>query len=259
MAVQTQSARSGPGTRQAPDCEKTALAALKRAGIGASSRTKTLGWHDRDPQSAWCRRAASGRARLGYAGGSRRSSEPFELGDPELARILDRQSFTLNLGKSRNCYGRNNNNDQRHIPTRLLNVLRKRPRVVIYRVSVDNAVGMFVSNNVAVSPARVMESKAEVVMAGVSCRGFRCGNADALERKREGRQHHHDDGKLPKRMPCAVHRPIPGKWRLTLQEGWSENKALLALLGRPYPSSPETRVTTPGRRFATPSWCYLFG
>ena len=70
-----------------------------------------------DPQSARHRRAASGHARLGYAGGSRRSSEPFAIGDPELARVLDRKSFARNFGTGRNCYGRNYANHKRHIPT----------------------------------------------------------------------------------------------------------------------------------------------
>jgi hypothetical protein len=140
-----------------------------------------------DPQSARRRRAASGHARLGYAGGSRRSSQPFEIGDPELARILDRQSFARNVGNTRNCYGRNNANHKRHIPTWLLDVLRKRARVVIYRVGMDSAIRMSVANKMAVSPARMIKSKTEVIVAGVSGRSFRCGNANALEREREAR------------------------------------------------------------------------
>ena len=160
-----------------------------------------------DPQSARRRRAASGHARLGYAGGSRRSSESFEIGDPELARVLDRQSFARNFEKARNCYGRNNANHKRHIPTWLLDVLRKRARVVIYRVSMDSAIGMSVTNEVAVSPARMIKSKAEVIVTGVSGRGFRCSNADALERKGQRRRHHDDDSDPSKeRSPCEVQR-----------------------------------------------------
>ena len=130
-----------------------------------------------------------------------------EIGDPELTRILDRQSFARNFGTGRNCYGRNNANHKRHIPTWLLDVLRKRARVVIYRVSMDSAIGMSVTNEVAVSPARMIKSKAEVIVTGDSGRGFRCGNAHALERKGKGRRHHHDDGKLSKkRTPRAMHR-----------------------------------------------------
>jgi hypothetical protein len=135
-----------------------------------------------------------------------------EIGDPELTRILDRQSFARNFGTGRNCYGRNNANHKRHIPTWLLDVLRKRARVVIYRVSMDSAIGMSVTNEVAVSPARMIKSKAEVIVTGVSGRGFRCSNADALEREREASRHHYDDGKLSKkRMPRPVHRQNPGK------------------------------------------------
>jgi hypothetical protein len=161
----------------------------------------------RDPQCARHRRAASGHARLGYAGGSWRSSEPFEIGNPELARILDRQSFARYFGKCRNRYGRNNANHKRHVPTPLFDVLCKRARVVIYGVSVDSAIGMSVSSKVAVSPAGVMESKAEVIVAGVSGRGFRCGNADALERKGHRCRHHYDDGKPSKKwLPGEAQR-----------------------------------------------------
>jgi hypothetical protein len=42
-------------------------------------------------------------------------------------------------------------------------------------------------------------------VAGVSGRGFRCGNADALERKGQRRRHHDDDGNpSKKRSPCEA-------------------------------------------------------
>jgi hypothetical protein len=89
----------------------------------------------------------------------------------------------------------------------VLDVFRERARVVIYRVSVDSAIGVSVSNEMAVSPARMMESKAEIIVAGVSSRGFRCSDADALERKGEGRRHHHHDGKpTDKRLPREAQR-----------------------------------------------------
>jgi hypothetical protein len=91
-------------------------------------------------------------------------------------------------------------------------MLCKRARIVIYRVSMDSAIGMSVANKVAVSPARMIKSKAEVIVAGVSGRGLRCRNANALERKSEARRHYYDDGKLSnKRMPRALHRQNPGK------------------------------------------------
>ena len=145
----------------------------------------------RDPQYPHgTARAASGHAWLGYAGGSWRSSEPFEIGDPELGRILDRQSFAREFGKHGNRYGRNDANHKRHVPTRLLDMLGKRAGVVINGMGVDRAVGMSVSNEMAVSPARVVKCKAEVIMAGISGRRFRCGDTNALERKRHRRRHH---------------------------------------------------------------------
>jgi hypothetical protein len=160
-----------------------------------SSQIKALGWHHatRNPHGTAC--AASGHARLGYAGGSWRSSEPFEIGDPKAGRILDRQFFTREFGKRGNRYGGNDANNKRHIRPWLLDMLGKRARVVIYGMGVDRAVGMSVSNEMAVNSARMVKCKAEVIMAGISGRRFRCGNTDALERKGHRRRHHYDDGK----------------------------------------------------------------
>jgi hypothetical protein len=116
-----------------------AIAAPARR-ISTSRRIRALGLHHatRDPHGT--ARAASGHARLGYAAGSWRSSEPFEIGDPKLGRILDRQFFTREFGERGNRYGRNDANNKRHIPPRLLDMLGKRPRVVIYGMGVDRAV-----------------------------------------------------------------------------------------------------------------------
>jgi hypothetical protein len=66
-------------------------------------------------------------------------------------------------------------------------------------------------------------------VAGVSGRSFRCGNADALEREREARRHHYDDGKLSnKRMPRPVHRQTLGKYQRILPRRVEDNKAFLA-------------------------------
>jgi hypothetical protein len=47
-------------------------------------------------------------------------------------------------------------------------------------------------------------------VAGVSGRGFRCGNADALERKGQRRRHHGDDGNpSKKRSPREEQRSGP--------------------------------------------------
>ena len=86
----------------------------------------------------------------------------------------------------------------------------ERAIIVIDGMTVDSAVGMSVRNNVAVIAARVMECKVEVVVAGVSRRGFRRGNTDTLERKGERRRHHDDDGKpSEKRSPREVQRSGP--------------------------------------------------
>ena len=112
----------------------------------ASSQIKALERHNATRNPHDTTGAASGHAWLGYAGGSWRSSEPFEIGNPEPGRILDRQSFAREFGKRGSCYGRNDANHKRHIPTRLLDMFGKRTRVVIYGMGVDRAVGMSVCN-----------------------------------------------------------------------------------------------------------------
>ena len=165
-----------------------------RAGFCIKRNQSLGGWHHATHNPHGFARAARGHARLGYAGGSRRSPQPVDGGDPGPAGIFYRKSFARNFGQGRNRHRRNDANHKSHVPARLLDVIGERAVVVIDGMAVDGAVSVSVRNDVAVGPARVMERKAEVVVAGVSSCGFGCGNADTLERKGERRRHHHDDG-----------------------------------------------------------------
>src|SRR6516165_11069889 len=147
---------------------------------------------------------------LGYAGGSRRSPQPIDGGDPGPAGIFHRKPFACNFGQGRNRHRRNDADHKRHVPAWLLDVVGQSALGVVYGMSMDRAVGVPVSNEMAVSAASVMKSKAEIIVAGVSGRGFRCGNADALERKGQRRRHHDDDGSPSKeRSPREAQRSGP--------------------------------------------------
>src|SRR5262249_28811330 len=104
----------------------------------------------------------------------------------------------------------NDANHKRHVRARLLDVVGKRAVIVIDSVTMVGAINMRVSDSVAVGPARVMEGKVEVVVAGVSSCGFRCGNKDTLKRKSERRRHHDDDSNLSEKgSPREVQRSGP--------------------------------------------------
>jgi hypothetical protein len=117
--------------------------------------------------------------------------------EPRPVGIFHGKFFARNFGQGRNRHRRNDANHKRQVPARLLDMVGERAVIVIDSMTVDSAVSMSVSNNVAVNPARVMECKAEVIVAGVSSRGFRRGNAGTLERKGKRRRHHNDDSEPP--------------------------------------------------------------
>jgi hypothetical protein len=150
----------------------------------------------RDPQNPHgTARAARGHARLTYAGGSWRSPEPVEVDNPEAARIFNRQFVTRRLGKRRNVRGRNDANHQRHVPTRLFDVLGKRAVIVIYGMRMYCSVGMSVREDVAVMLAVcVLKSKGDIIMARIAGRRFRGGHKDSLEGKSQRGRHHQDGG-----------------------------------------------------------------
>jgi hypothetical protein len=145
-------------------------------------------------------RAASGHARLGYAGGSRGSPEPIEVGNPERAGILNRQFTTSNLGNRRNAEARNDANHRCHVPAWLFDVLCERGIIVINSMLVNCSVRVPMSDDMTVTATvRMGEKKAEIVVACVSGRRFRCGDKYTLEGKgHRGRHHDHDSHPLEK-------------------------------------------------------------
>jgi hypothetical protein len=84
----------------------------------------------------------------------------------------------------------------------------KRTVIIIDGVSVDSSVGMSVSDDMTVMLAvGVIESEANVIMARISGRRFRCGNKHSLECKGQRGRHHHDDSDpWKKRLPSEVQR-----------------------------------------------------
>jgi hypothetical protein len=160
----------------------------------------------RDPQNPHgtaC--AARGHARLSYAGGSWRSPEPVEVDNPEAARIFT-QLMARRLGKRRNVRGRNDANHQRHVPTRLFDVLGKRAVIVIYGMRMYCSVGMSMRDVAAVMLAVcVLKSKGDIIMARIAGRRFRGGHKDSLEGKSQRGHHHHDGGdRSTQRLPGQV-------------------------------------------------------
>ena len=170
----------------------------------ASSQIKELRWHDATHNPHDTARAARGHARLRYAGGSWRSSQTIEFGDPEPARILDREPFACHFAKGGKGDRRNDANHSRHVPARLLDMVGECALGIVDGVSMDSAVGMPVRNEMAVSAAGVMKSKAEIIVARVSGCGFGRRDADSLERKGQRGRHHHDDSNLSQKW-------LPGK------------------------------------------------
>jgi hypothetical protein len=73
--------------------------------------------------------------------------------------------------------------------------------IVIDRMLVICAVHVPVRNDVTVvSAMRVIENKAEIVVAAVSRSRLRCGNKHALEGKRHRGRHHDDDSHTLKKF-----------------------------------------------------------
>jgi hypothetical protein len=86
-------------------------------------------------------------------------------------------------------------------------MIGKRAVVIIYGVPVDSAIGVPMSDGMTVTTVGVVNRKTDVIMAGVSGRRLRCGNADPLERKSQSSRHHHDDGyPSEKRLPGELQR-----------------------------------------------------
>ncbi len=189
----------GIATKDHGECERPPLRNARR--IPHKRTTRVLGWRHTTHNPHGFARAARGRERLGYAGGSRRSPQPVHGGDPGSAGVFHRESFARDFGPGRKHHRRNDANYECHIPARQLDVVGKRIIIVIDGMTVAGAISVSVSNNLTVSPTGVLKCKVEIVVAGISSSGFRCGNEDTLERKGDRSHHHNDDGKPSKKRP----------------------------------------------------------
>jgi hypothetical protein len=133
-------------------------------------------------------------ARLRYAGGSGRWTQPIQVSDPEVGRLGNRQLVTRYLGDRRHIRTRKDATRQRHIEASLFDVLRERVVIVVDGMPVNFSVDMPMSDDVTVrSIVRMIENEVEVVVTGISRRRFRCGNKHALERNSHRCRHHEDD------------------------------------------------------------------
>ena len=140
-------------------------------------------------------RAARGHARLRYAGGSWRWSQPAKVDEREPGRRCHRELVTCHLGKRRHVQARKDADRQRHIGARLLDVLGERGVIVVDGMLVNFSVGMPMNNDVTMHPImRMAENEAEIVVARVSCRRFRRSDEHTLQRHGYRRRHHEDDG-----------------------------------------------------------------
>lgn len=159
-------------------------------------------------------RAASSHARLGYAGGSGRSSQSAEVGDPQVVGIFHGQFPARRHANRRNIAGGENADDDRHVPARLFDMLGERVIVVIDRMLMNYAAGMAMGDDVTVTlPMRLAENKAEIIVAGIAGRGFRCGDKHALDRKSDPRRHHDDSSGASKNWS-------PGKAQQRAGSSW---------------------------------------
>ncbi len=138
-------------------------------------------------------RAALSHARLGYAGGSRRSSQSAEVGDPQGGGTFYCEFPARRHENGRNFARGKNADDDRHIPARRFDMFGERIVVVIDRMLMNDAAGMSMGDDVTVTLVmRVAEYKAEIIVAGIARCGFRRGNEHALDRKGNPRCHHDD-------------------------------------------------------------------
>ena len=127
---------------------------------GARPDETEMAWHD--PISVQHRRRGWAHARLGYAGGSRRSSETSEFGDPKAVGLFKRQLAARNLGNRRNATARKDANHKSHVRARLIDVLVQRVVIVINRMLVNCSIGMPMSDDVTMAPIlRMIENEAQ--------------------------------------------------------------------------------------------------
>jgi hypothetical protein len=102
---------------------------------------------------------------------------------------------TCDLGDRRHIRARKDANRQRHVEARLFDVLGKRVIIVIDGMLMNYSVSMSMSDDMTMHPVmRMAENEAEIVVAGISGRRFRCGNKHALQCNSYSGHHHEDDG-----------------------------------------------------------------
>jgi hypothetical protein len=102
---------------------------------------------------------------------------------------------TCDLGDCRHTRAWKDANRQRHVEARLFDVLGERVIIVVDGMLMNYSVGMPMSDDMTMHPVmRVAENEAEIIVAGVSSRRFRCGNKHPLQRNGDSRHHHEDDG-----------------------------------------------------------------
>ena len=103
--------------------------------------------------------------------------------------------MTCDLGDRRHTRAWKDANRQRHVEARLFDVLGERVIIVVDRMLMNYSVGMPMSDDMTMHPVmRVAENEAEIVMAGVSGRRFRCGDKHPLQCNGHSSRHHEDDG-----------------------------------------------------------------
>jgi len=102
---------------------------------------------------------------------------------------------TCDLGNRRHIRAWKDANRQRHVEARLFDVLGERVVIVVDGMLMNYSVSVPMSDDMTMRPVmRMAENEAEIVVAGVSSRRFRCGNKHPLQCYSHGPHHHEDDG-----------------------------------------------------------------
>jgi hypothetical protein len=102
---------------------------------------------------------------------------------------------TCNLGDRRDIRAWKDANRQGHVEARLFDVLGERVIIVVDGMLMNYSISVPMSDDMTMHPVmRMAENEAEIVVAGVSGRRFRCGNKHPLQRNGHSRRDHEDDG-----------------------------------------------------------------
>jgi hypothetical protein len=102
---------------------------------------------------------------------------------------------TCDLGDRRHIRARKDANRQRHVEARLFDVLGERVIIVVDGMLMNYSVSVPMSDDMTMHPVmRMAENEAEIVVAGISGRRFRCGDKHPLQRHGHSCHHHENDG-----------------------------------------------------------------